>query len=286
MLDLLDHPLFQALLAPFLAGLLVAMLMAMRPGTRSLQGLAILVGVGVTAWLSIGLEFEPLTSTRKIVLCSLTLPWVALVFARGRWPRFVEAVVLSGLLALAALWVVAPVLGRQEGVTMFATGARVALFAAAISVLLVWFSRQDRVRQGSGVLALALSLGLAALTAASALYAQLAIAVAASTVGLLLVRMLSQRWWPVMEAERQGLGSLAVFSAAVPLGLVGGAATVYAQLPPSALLFLLLPPVVAALPLAAGFRPVLRLSILTVLALLAAAPAIAIAWYSAGAVVF
>ncbi len=286
MLDLLAHPLFQALLAPFLTGLLVAVLASMRPGARCLQGLAILAGVGVAAWLSVGLEFEPLTSTRKIVLCSLTLPWVALIFVRGRWPRFAEAAVLSGLLALAALWVTAPVLGRQEGLAMMATGARVALFAAGIGAALVWFGRQDMVRQGSGVLALALSLGLAALIAASALYGQLAIAVAASTAGLLLVRMLAKRWWPVAGAGSQGLGSLAIFAAAVPLGLVGGAATVYAQLPPSALLFLLLPPVVVALPLATSFRPVLRLSILTALALLAAAPAIAIAWYSAGVATF
>lgn len=280
----LDSPLFQSSVAPFATGMLVALLLGLHPRARFLQGLAVMAGLAVTAGLSLGLEFEPLTSTRKILLCSLILPWVGLAFATGRVSALVEAVVLALLLFAAALWVAAPVLGRADGWVLVAVAARVGLFAAATGALLVWFGRRDSLRQGSAALALAVNLGLAALIAASALYGQLALGTAAALAGVLAARLLVWRRWPAVQ--RASLGSLAVFAAAVPLGLVGGAATVYARLPSLALPFLLLAPVVVALPLARDWRPLPRLALLSLLALLASAPAVVIAWYSAGAVGF
>lgn len=153
-----------------------------------------------------------------------------------------------------------------------------ALFAAVIGCM-SWLDRVDVPRQGGVMLALALGVGASVLIAASALYGQLAFAVSAAVGGLLLVILLEPSI-KVFGAEkmRSGLGGLSLFAVAVPLGLIGGAASVYAQLPGIALVFLALIPMVAVISVFRQFNPWIGITLVTFSGLIVASPALWLAW--------
>lgn len=295
MQELLNNPAIQAAAAPLVAGFVLAIVL--RRFGVIWQGLAIMAGLLITVMLTIGLNFQPLTSTRKIILCSLFLPFLTLMIDRlplgtGR-RRFVVQVLGAGLaVALAAMWVAWPALARQEDLGQWLMGGRVALYGAAIGGAFVWLgdSRKaaDRafIYQGAALLALALGTGGGALIAASALYGQLAFAIAAATGGLLLSRLIL----PPQGDPNGGLGQLCLLAAAVPLGLLGASATVYAKLPPLALLCLVMIPVFVHFltkPLALKFsNRWLHLTVITLLAIIPVIPALWLAWRVAGPVSF
>ncbi len=279
MQDLFAHPAFQSAVAPLISGLVVAILLH-RAGNLW-QGLAVVCGVFVAVLLITGFNFQPLTSTRKIILCSLVLPLAAVPLFLAKCPVICRVLFLSLAMACAAVWVAWPVLGRQEGLELWLTGGKVALFAAAIGSM-SWLDRVDVPRQGGVMLALSLGVGASAVIAASALYGQLAFAVSAAVGGLLLVALLepSIRIFG-SDKVRSGLGSLSLFAVAVPMGLVGGAATVYAQLPGVALIFLAMVPAVAAIPVFRQFNPWISTTLTTLSGLIVAAPALWLAWRAA-----
>jgi hypothetical protein len=189
MQDLLAHPAIQSAVAPLISSLVVALVLH-RAGNLW-QGLAVVTGFLVAVLLITGLSFQPLTSTRKIILCSLMLPFAAVPLFQMKCSVFVRTLLLSAAMACAALWVAWPVLGRQEGLDLWLTGGRVALFAAAIGAGMSWLDRASVPRQGGVMLALSMGVGASALIAASALYGQLAFAVSAAVGGLLLVVLLA-----------------------------------------------------------------------------------------------
>jgi hypothetical protein len=187
------------------------------------------------------------------------------------------------ILGCAALWVAWPVLTNLGGVELLATGARVALFAVAIGAGMSWLERVDAPRQGGAMLSLGMGVGTTSLLAASAWYGQLAFAVSAAVGGLLLVCLLRPMVSKSSSGERgSNLGILSLMAVAAPLGLVGGAATIYAKLPVAALFWLALIPAVATIPVLRGHNPWLRTTTSTVLGLLVASPAIWLAWDAAG----
>lgn len=248
MQDILAHPAFQSAVAPLVCGLVIALLL--RPFGVMWQGLAIVVGFLATVWLTIGLGFQPLTSTRKIILASLLLPFFSLLVVRLSCSQACKALILALLTAIAALWVVWTVMGRQEGLEAWITGGKVAIFALVVAGTLGWFSREDIAKEGGALLALGIGTGISTFIAASALYGQLAFAVTAALGGLLLVLLVV----PTKEGTAASIGSFGLFAAAIPLSLIGGSATIYAKLPATALIFLALVPVFAAIPLAQKYN--------------------------------
>lgn len=277
MQEVLANPEIQSSLLPLVCSLLIALL-ASRAGSRWL-GLGIIAGFLLTVSLSAGLGFQPLTSTRKIILCSVFLPVLGIILDWRQDGLRVCLAVLAAVLAMAALWVVWPVLMRQQGLELWLLAGRVGLYAAAIGAGLMWFGRQAIYQQGGAILGLGIATGAVVLVSASALYAQLSFAVAAAMGGVLLVVLLA-------KPTPKGLGNLGIFAAAAPLALLGGAATVYAKLPPLALLFLMLVPAFAAIPLVRHENPWLRCTVSTLLALLPALPAFWLSWRAAGPMVY
>lgn len=276
MQELFAHPAIQSAIAPLVSSLVVALLL--RRAGNLWQGLAVVCGVFVAVLLITGLSFQPLTSTQKIILCSLVLPIVAVPLYLLRCPVIYRTLALSLIMACAAVWVVWPVLGRLEGVDLWLTGGRVALFAAAIGGI-SWLERMDVPHQGGVMLALSLGIGACALIAASALYGQLAFAVSAAVGGLLLVVLLEPSIRVFGSNQmRSGLGGVSLFAVAIPLGLIGAAATVYAQLPGTTLIFLALIPAVAIIPMSRQFNPWISTALMTLSGLVVAAPALWLAW--------
>lgn len=271
MQDILSHPAFQSAVAPLACGLVIAFLLR-RFGVMW-QGLAIIVGLFVAVWLTVGLSFQPLTSTRKIILSSLLLPFFSFLLVRFSCPTGGRALVLSLLTAVIALWVVWPVLARQESMEVWVTGGKVAVYAALVTGLLGWLSRGDIAKEGGALLALGIGTGMTTFIGASALYGQLAFAVTAALGGLLLVLLVL----PEEKTVVTGIGSLCLFAVSIPLAVIGGAATVYAKLPAMALIFLALIPLFAAIPVDKKLNIQnlwIRGSVAIVLGLLPAIPAI------------
>ena len=282
MQDLLAHPAFQAALAPLISSFVVALVLH-RAG-NFWQGMAVVAGIFVAILLITGLSFQPLTSTRKIILCTLVLPFLAVPLSQMNCSIIFRALLLSIAMACAALWVAWPVLGRMEGMALWLTGARVALFAAVIGAGMSWLDKADVLRQGGVTLALGMGVGASAFIAASALYGQLAFAVSASVGGLLLVVLLEPKIKIFgTDTMRSGMGGLSLFAVAVPLGLIGGAATVYAQLPYTALIFLALIPSVAVVQdrLVRPNHPWMSIIMTTMTGLIMAFPALWLAWRAA-----
>ena len=281
MQDLLSHPAFQAAIAPLVVSLVVALVLS-RAKDRW-QGLAVIAGIFVAVLLIKGLQIQPLTSDRKIILCSLLLPFAALFCSRVKCSRIRRLISVSTILGCASLWVAWPVLTNLGGGELLATGARAALFAAAIGAGMSWLERVDVPRQGGAMLSLGMGVGTASILAASAWYGQLAFAVSAAVGGLLLVYLLGPMVSKSYSRESgSNLGILSLMAVAVPLGLIGGAATIYAKLPITALFFLALIPAAATIPVLRGHNPWLRTTMSAVFGLLAASPAIWLAWDAAG----
>lgn len=299
---LLTHPAFQAAVAPFLVTLVLAFFL--RRWGSVWQGLALIAGLLVTVWLTTGLSFQPLTSTRKVILCSLGLPFLALLlgFLNRRATQILPGLLAALLLAVAAIWMAWPVLSRQHGWALWAMAGQVAVYAAVVGGALLSLTggrvlaneagRSDAsltagarfAQQGGAILALAIGTGAAAIIGASALYGQLAFAVAASTGALLLAALLFWQW--KREESLVTLQPMALLAAAVPLGLLGAAASIYAKLPAIALLFLACAPLVVRIPLVSAANPWLRLTLATLLASVPVAPALWLTWQAAGPVSF
>jgi len=270
------QPPVQSALAPFVASLVLALGLWRAPARW--QGLAIVAGLLLAVLLIIGPALMPLTSTRKIVVASLGLPVLAILLdvAPWRWRARVGVAVLLAVLAL--LWVLWPVLLRREPGEAVLLGAGLALYVAAV---LVVFARLGRccARLAGAALGFAVATGVMVIMAASALYGQLAFALAAAVAGLTVVRL----WRPGLDENAACFGLSGAMAVAVPLALLGAAASVYARLPMTALPLLALSPLLALLPLAMGRPAWLRVVIAGLLTLPPSAGAIYLTWQAAGA---
>jgi hypothetical protein len=242
-------------------------------------------------WLTTGLTLQPLTSTRKIILCSLALPFLLLLLemipqiSRTTWVKLTAQILPAVLLiSAAALWIIWPVLHRQEGVAAWTMALPVVLYSAVIIAGTGLLGRRTPAKafstQAASALVLALGTGATALIAASALYSQLAFAVSAATGAVIVVAMFGS------SKQSTRFGMLSLYAAAVPVALIGAAATVYAQLPPLVLLCLVLVPLVAWLPLIKPQQHWLHLIVTCLWASVPVLPAVWLAWRAAGPVSF
>jgi hypothetical protein len=289
--ELLAHPATQAAVAPFIVALVIALLFR-RLGAVAL-GLAIIGGLLTTVTLTTGLALQPLTSTRKIILSSLCLPFVVLLvdmlmgrapLAGGRLRGIIRIVLPTALLIGVVNWVIWPVLLRQEILDGWIVSARVSLYVGVISAFLLGLTGLNRpgksAAEGASIFALGLGTAITSMIAASALYSQLAFSVVAAVGALLLVGLFTKPF--VGSKEDAGyLGQFALFAAVVPLTLIGGAATVYTQLPVWVLFWLATVPLIAGIITIKAQRPILRLLFTSLLALLPVIPAIWLAWQAA-----
>jgi hypothetical protein len=277
--SILSHPAFQSAIAPFAASLLVALVLR-RAGSRW-QGFAILAGWLAVVGLAMGFQFDPLTSTRKIVLLSAILPLIALVLEQPPLEARTRSSVMAGLSAAAMLWILWPVLARAG--LAEALPQAVGLLTYVVFVVLA-FGRLARGRVeplGGTALALSLGTGGAAILGASALYGQLGFALAAASGGLILA-------W-LIRPHLSALGSMAAMAVAVPLAFIGAAGIVYADLSWWVLPCLALVPVAVWV----GWKPIGnmksvwgRMILVTLAGLIPALLGVWISWQSSGDMVY
>jgi hypothetical protein len=184
--EILSHPAVQAGVAPFLVALIAAAVLCR---TR-LLGLAIVAAFAVVVALTVGYSFESLTAIRKLMLIGLATG--ALVLALEVKPIALTSrlrVVLAGAGAVAAVWMIWRILQQQEIQKAALYGAG----AASYMALLVKSSLRaatEPLRASASTLMLGLGVGGLGLLGASALIAQLGIAVGAGAGAVLLIQML------------------------------------------------------------------------------------------------
>ncbi len=270
--QLLDNPAIQAGLAPFLVALIAAALFQ----RINLSGLAIIAGFAVTVYLASDFTIEPLTSVRKIVLLGLISAALALLLDLLHSRRFASLLPVLG--GVAAIWTVQRILQQQSLQAALVWGAGCAAYVA----ILVWgmdrLSDKEPLRAASAASALGIGTGGAALVGASALLGQFGLAIGSAAVAHLLIQMISNKPLPT--------GRIFTLPLAMIAGLTGCVAVLSAQLPWYAL------PLLAAIPFAARFAPLPRLSarmqslLLSILTFACAAGAIYVTWRVAGNVPF
>lgn len=275
------QPLVQTVLLPLLASLLLAL--GLLGHSPRWQGLAILLGFLLAVLAIVGPALTPLTSTRKIVLVSLFIPLLALGLDTHRLKTGLKLFLLSLASGAALLWVLWPVLSRQE---LADAVLQAAALVAYVLVIVLGFVRLSQccARFTGAAVAFAVATGVVVMLGSSALYAQLSFALAAAVGGWVLARLfrpslLANR--PSHDAGCPGLSS--AMAVAVPLAVLGAAASVYARVPMTTLPLLAIAPWVALIPLVAQRPAWLRMSVAGALVLGVSAPAVYWVWSAVAA---
>lgn len=216
--ELLANPAVQAGVVPFVSAFAAA---AALSRTR-LLGLVVALAFALVIGLTVGYAFDPMTSTRKLVVIGLAVAIAVLALeVSGARPTPAVRAALAAAIAAAAVWMIWRVLQQQE----VGKAALYGLAAGAYLALLL----ESALRSAAGIPAAATSLvlGLAAgglaLLGASALLAQVGIAVAAGSGAVLLIHMIGLQRGPagwtlaLPAAVISGLtGLLAVFTGSLP----------------------------------------------------------------------
>jgi hypothetical protein len=218
--ELLANPAVQAGVAPFVAALVVAALLRHTRWVYWSVGAAFLVVVALT----MGFAFEPLTSSRKLVLAVLValllLPVLdtALPVA-GRARSLLLALVGAGL----GVWVLSRLLLQKEMLPALLAGGGAALFLAGFLDGAQRGSSGSPLQAAALALVLGLGTGVLALLGASAQLAQIGIAIGAGAgaagLALLLAPRAPGQGWSLglLAALVTGLAALlAVFTGQLP----------------------------------------------------------------------
>lgn len=263
----LQHPAFQAGIAPLVVALVVGLALS---GTRY-AWLGIVAAYATLVAQTTGFALEPLTAGRKVLLLSLAAPLVGIAVdaAGGRRAAVAFAAVAFGA---ASLWVFQSILAQRSGPEVALLGGGVALFVALLLALMLRL-RGDGLRTGAAGVGLGLGAGIAALLSASIGYFMAGVAIAAASGAMMLVQLL----------RRTGLaaGALGALSIGVPVALAASATLVLAELPWYALPALLVVPAAVALPAVADAGRWRRAFAFGFTALAAAAVPVLAAWLAA-----
>jgi len=268
--DLFANPAVQGGVAPFVAGLIAALLL----GRFRLGGLAIAAAFAIAVYFIAGFEFTPLTATRKIIVLGLAAPVAGIVVDFAFRPTRLGSILLAIAGAAAAAWVFWPVLSQKDVAHALLPGATAVLATAWV----VGYSEQrlagDSVRTAASGLALGLGTGVAAIFGAALTYGLYGTAVAAGSGAFLLLQMITGR--------RSYAGATFTLSVTVVAILIAAAAMILAQLPWYSVVVLALVPVAANLPVPVGAALWLQAVLTSLYGFVVAAIACALAWHAGG----
>jgi len=270
MTELLNNPFIQSAAVPFFVSLVVGVLL--RPLGWVWMGLSAVLGFIATVYLLTGFDFFPLRSDRKILLMGAGAVIVGLLLDLLPWRR-----IMPGLLFVAAaaatVWLLWPRYRYLEGVELWALFIGGAVYTGWLVAASAGF-RSKPLQADSAVFALALGTGLSTLLGATALYGQLASAIAAAVGARLLMQILGK---PLVA------GSVMVVPLVLVCGLLGVGAIAYAKLPWHSLLLLAVIPLLVRVPLPASLPRLAQLGLTLVLAAVPAALAVYLTWRETGA---
>jgi len=269
---LLTNPAVQSGIIPFVVALLVGLL-----GRRlgwCWAGLAILAGFAATVLVTVGFQFQPWTSTRKIIALGFGAAVLGILLDLSPWGRRWLPFVLLLVAAAAVAWLIWPVLQRREGLDAWALGVGSILYGGWCAVAMESL-RTKPIHAVTAAVALGFGTGAVTLLGASALLGQMGLALGAAAGALALL---------VTFMRATQIGSLAVLTAGALLGLIGVSGHVYAKVPWYSLMLLALVPVCARVPLSSQWPRWLQALVALLLAGAPAGIAVWLVWRVAGGV--
>jgi len=217
--SILAHPAFQSGIAPFVVSLIIS-ITCLRWSLVS--GLSIVAGVSISVYLATGFSFEPLTSSRKIILLILLSPVVAILCKQLITNVKVRNNCFAALGALAMLWVFWPVLARNPSEALVPTLAYM-IFAAWMVAIFTKLSDTSSISAGAAATSVGFSVGIIILTGASAMLGQMGLSLGAAAAAFLLTQL-------VFKIDREA-GITVTFSSGLIAGLLLPASVVYAKVP-------------------------------------------------------
>lgn len=266
--EFLAHPAFQAGVAPFLAALIVSVALA----PIRLGGLAVIVAFLACMYLVTGIQFTPLTATRKIVILAIAAAAIGPLLDFALKPMRIGVALIAVAAAGGALWAFWPVILQKPGTQAWLLGGSAAV---ALAVMVGFAQAQlagDGVRAGAAALALGLGAGIAAIFAASLSYGLYGIALGAGAGGFLLPQMI--------RGKKAPAGATFTVPAMLIGGLVAVGAMLLAQLPWYSVLILALVPVAVRLPGAEKGPVWLQAVVYSIYGIIVAGVACVLAWPS------
>lgn len=234
--DLLNNPAIQGGVAPFIVALLIA---GAFMKVRTLAALAIPAGFLTAVALTTGFHFEPLSSTRKIILLVMVVPVIALLLDLiGMEENKKLANGFGALVFASLLWIFWPVLSRNPG-DFIVPLIGYALYAVWIINVFLKLVDMPRISASLATTATNLGIGIIALVGATALLGQLGLATGAAGIAYLMTQM--------YRRNNESSGFTFSLSSGFIAALLLPAAVVYAKVPWTAL------PLVAMVPLLAFY---------------------------------
>jgi hypothetical protein len=232
----MNHPAVQAGVAPFIAGLFVALILY----RLRLGGLAVIAGFATAVWLITGFTFSPLTATRKIILLVLAAPVIGVLVDFAFKPTRLGAALIAMAAGIAVVWVFFPVLTQKELIQALLVGG-VAVLSVVWMVGFMLSALADRpVQCAAAGLMMGLGAGALAIMGASASYGQYGIALGAGAGAFLLVMMITGRAHPG--------GATLALTASLASGLLVAGTMILAQLQWYAVAIFALTPLAARMP--------------------------------------
>lgn len=266
--DLLSNPAVQGGLAPFVAALLIAAVV----NPFRLGGLSLLAAFLICVYFVSGLQFTPLTATRKVVALVIAAAAIGVVVDFLFRPTRLGNAFLAASAAAAGLWAFWPLLTQKGGMQAWLLGGVIAVSLAFAAGFAQSQLANDGVRSGAAALALGIGTGVAAIFAASASYGLYGIALGAGAGGFLLPQM--------VRGKPAFAGAAFTFTAMLAAILVAIATMLLAQLPWYCVLILALVPAAVRLPAPQSAPVWLRAVIFSFYGFVVAAVACALAWPS------
>ena len=270
MQELFANPAVQGGAAPFVAGLIVTVLL----GRFRLGGLAVVAAFATAVYFIAGFNFSPLSATRKIILLGLAAPLTGVVVDFAFKPTRLGSYLLALAAAAAAAWVFWPVLAQKDLARGLQLGATAVLTTGWVIAFCERRLAGDSVRAGAAGLALGIGTGIAAIFGAALTYGLYGIAIAAGSGAFLLVQMITGR--------RSYAGATFTLGAALVAILIASAAMILAQLPWYSVVVLALVPVATNLRVPAGAAIWLQAVLGSLYGLIVAGIACALAWHAGG----
>ncbi|NOY71499.1 MAG: hypothetical protein GXP14_03855 [Gammaproteobacteria bacterium] len=272
MVELLNNPIIQSGIGPFFIAIISAWLL--RHLGWLWAGLGFAIAYTCSVYWVIGLQFTPITSTKKIVLLGLAAVIVGLILDYLQPQRLIKLLIITLGATAASVWLVWPVAMRQSGLELYQFMAYPALYVTWLSLFLTSIENTSPEEDASISCLLGFTTGVLALLAASALLGQLGIAIGAAAGAYILLSFSSK---PLK------LGLNFTYPIAILCGLISITAVVYAKLPWYSLIPLALIPLVSYLPAGMAAHPFKRSLILAAMSTPLLASAIFLTWRTTGA---
>lgn len=237
--NLINNPAIQSGLLPFAVTLIGYFLL--RPLGKFRSGTAVMIAFFTTVVLTMGLQFSPLSATRKIALLGGMAFLTGIAIEYLRIPKRVIFTALITLSIIATLWLISPLLKREEGLEFILLAGSAILFSIWVcgSYTLMQQSNQTN-RLLISLTCMALSLGVSAIFGASALLGQLSLAIGSALSAVLILHLLG---------KAPNIHSSLILPVILLLTLIGFSAVTFSRMPWLSLLILSLIPLLERAPL-------------------------------------